>query len=412
MKKLWTLARKEILLAFRDRGSLISMLLTPFLLTLAIGAAFGGGGDQPLRDVPVLLLNRDRGALAAYVVEAFEAQEAQGLVVAEEVTDEAPARQRIDRDEAAALVILPEDFSDRLLAAAAAPGEESEPSLVEIYASPTWRIGTAVAQAIVSQVLEGMHLGIQGARAAVGQLAQGAAGPQAQPQLAALGEALGQTLLETQPAPAAIALEIDSAEYRPFRWVDYSAASIAVLFLMFAATSGGRSLLHEREGGTLSRLLITPNRAPVILMGKMAGVAATGVLQMVILWQATGLVGAYWGEPLAAVVAILTLVICATGLGAVIAAWARTPSQAGALGAGITLAGAAVSGSFFPRWNLPAWVRAVSLLTPNSWGIEIFERLQAGWGLAEVAPYLAGAMALALLYYVAATLGFRRQFSA
>lgn len=411
MKKLWTLARKEVLLAFRDRGALISMLLTPFLLTLVIGAAFGGGGDEPLRNVPVLLLNRDQGALAAYVVEAFESQEMEGLVLAERVDDEEAARMRVDRDEVAALVILPADFSARLLAAAAPGSAGGEPSLVEIYASPSWRIGTAVTQAIVDQVLEGMHMGIQGIYAAIGQLAEQGAAPPAQ--LRALGEAMGEALLEDPtPTRAAIALEIDNAGYRPFRWLDYSAASMAVLFMMFTAMSGGRSLLYEREEGTLPRLLITPNRPLVILVGKMAGVAATGVLQMVLLWQATGLLGAYWGDPLPALLAILALVICATGLGALIAAWARTPSQAGALGTGITLAGAALSGSFFPRSNLPAWVRTLSLVTPNSWGIEVFARLQAGWELAEVAPYLAGTLALALVYYVVAAVGFRRQFSA
>jgi ABC-2 type transport system permease protein len=411
VSKLVALARKEILLAFRDRGALISMLLTPFVLTLAIGAAFGGGGDQPLRNVPVLLLNRDQGALAAHVVEAFESLEMEGLVLAELVNDEAAARQRVDRDEVAALVILPADFSARMLAATAPNGAGGAPSLVEIYASPSWRIGTALIQAIVAQVLEGMHMGIQGVHAAIGQLAEQAAAPPAQ--LAALGETMGQALLEAPtPSRTAITLAIDTAGYRPFRWLDYSAASMAVLFMMFAAMSGGRSLLHEREGGTLPRLLITPNRPLVILVGKMAGVAATGVLQMVILWQATGLLGAYWGDALPAIVAILALVICATGLGALIAAWARTPSQAGALGTAITLAGAALSGSFFPRSNLPAWVRTLSLATPNAWGIELFGRLQVGSGLAEVAPYLAGTLALALVYYVAATLGFRRQFSA
>ncbi len=412
MNKLWTLARKEVLLAFRDRGALISMLLTPFLLTLAIGAAFGGGGDQPLRNVPVLLLNRDQGALAAYVVEAFESEQVQGLVLAERVNDEAQARQRMDRDEVAALVILPADFSARLLAAADPQAAADDPTLVEVYASPSWRIGTAVTQAIVAQVLEGMHMGVRGIQAAIGQLAQEAAAPPAQ--LAALGAALGQTMLEAPPPTrAAITLEIDSAGYRPFRWLDYTAASMAVLFMMFTAMAGGRSLLHEREGGTLPRLLITPNPAPVILLGKMAGVAATGVLQMVILWRATGLLGAYWGATWQAVlVTILALVFCATGLGALIAAWARTTAQAGALGTGITLAGAALSGSFFPRMNLPGWVQTLSLLTPNAWGIEIFSRLQTGQCLVDVAPYLAGTLALALVYYVVATLGFRRQFSA
>ncbi len=437
MNKLWTLTRKEVLLAFRDRGALISMLLTPLLLTVAIAAAFGGGGDQPISNIPVLLLNRDEGPLAAFIVEAFESEPLQDLVVAERVTDEAEARVRVDRGEAAALVLLPADFSERMLpltplfAAAdsqiepltpeqmeaiwhsfGAPEAGADPTLVELYASPTRRIGTAVTQAILSQVLDGMQVTVRGVQASMSQLAQDPAAQADPMQLVALSQTLGEGLLEqAQPIEARIQLTIDDGDFRPFRWVDYSAASMAVLFMMFTATAGGRSLLQERESGTLPRLLISPNRPTVLLVGKMTGVAATGVLQMVILWRASGLIGAYWGPTLPVVVAILALVVCATGLGALIAGWARTTSQAAALGTGVTLVGGALSGSFFPRNNLPTWVQSVSLLTPNSWGIEIFARFQSGYELSAVAPYLAGALGLALAYYIVAALGFRRQFS-
>lgn len=434
MNMLWTLARKEVLLAFRDRGALISMLVTPLLLTVAIAAAFGGGGDRPISDIPVLLINRDEGALGAAVVEAFQSDQVQGLVIAELVTDEAHARLRVDRDEAAALVIVPTDFSARMLplpalleeGGAASPeqiealgralaGEEdaTEPILIELYASPTRRIGAAVTQAIVAQVLDGMHMTIRGVQVSLGQLViRDRTLMQDPTRLYTLGQSLARSLVEgAAPSAALIALEIADGGYRPFRWVDYTAASMAVLFMMFTAMAGGRSLLHEREAGTLPRLLITPNRAPVILAGKMAGVAATGILQMVILWQATGLVGAYWGPPLLVIGAIVVVVLCATGLGALIAAWVRTPSQAGALGSGVALAGAALSGSFIPRMTLPAWVRVLSLVTPNAWGIEIFTRAQSGQEVALAAPYLAGALIMAIVYFVVASVGFRRQFS-
>ena len=436
MNKLWTLTRKEVLLAFRDRGALISMLLTPLLLTIAIAAAFGGDADQPISNIPVLLLNQDQGPLGAFLVETFESEALADLVVPERVTDEAEARRRVDRDEAAALVVLPADLTERmlpltpLLAAANAEAEplpaeaieaiwhlvdnptvELLPTLVEIYASPGRPIGTAVTQAIVSQVLDGMQVAIRGVDAAMAQLAQDPA-LQADPtQLVALGQTLGEGLLQGgPPTEAGIRLLIDDGGFRPFRWVDYSAASMAVLFMMFTATAGGRSLLQEREAGTLPRLLISPNRSTMLLAGKMTGVAATGVLQMVILWRASGLIGAYWGPALPVVISIVILVVCATGLSALIAGWARTTSQAAALGTGVTLVAGALSGSFFPRTNLPGWVQTLSLVTPNSWGIEIFGRFQGGYEFSAVLPYLAGALALALAYYLVAAIGFRRQF--
>ena len=119
MKKLWTLALKEVRLAFRDVGMLVTMLVTPLVLTLAIGAAFSGGGGGTLSDVPVLWLNQDRGTLSQTLVDVFDSEEVQDLIALEPVSDEAAARARVERDEVAVLVIIPEDFSDRAFPQAA-----------------------------------------------------------------------------------------------------------------------------------------------------------------------------------------------------------------------------------------------------------------------------------------------------
>jgi len=178
---------------------------------------------------------------------------------------------------------------------------------------------------------------------------------------------------------------------------------------MFAATGGGRTLLAERQGGTLSRLLVSPTSATLILVGKMSGVAVAGLLQVAVLWGATSLTGADWGEPLPVLIALVLLVISATGLGAVIAAWARSEAQAGALGTTLVLAASALSGNFLPRMNLPIWVQTVSLAFPNGWGLELFTRIQAGATLAGVLPLLGWLALLTVIYYVIAAVGFRRQ---
>jgi ABC-type multidrug transport system permease subunit len=134
------------------------------------------------------------------------------------------------------------------------------------------------------------------------------------------------------------------------------------------------------------------------------------MLQVSVLWGATTAIGTYWGTPLGVIPAIVVLVLCATGVGAVISAWAQNPGQAGAIGTAVTLAGSALSGSFFPRMNLPGWVQTFSLITPNAWGIEIFSALQAGDGFVDILPLLGGALGLTALYYIAALIGFRRQF--
>ena len=450
MNKLWTLALKEVRLAFRDVGMLVTMLATPLLLTLAIGAAFGGGGGGNLSDIPVLLLNRDRGTLSQTLVDVFDADEVQGLIALEHVSDEAAARARVERDEVAVLIIIPEDFSDRAFPQGAqvqqtlgldltamdeaqfealTEAQKMEigrtfaqtqsqdalpPVTVELYASPNWRISTAIVKGIVTQGIEIMNIQTQGILAIMTRLvtAQMMSGAGAETVMSpgSFGGFDTAAFEEPQTSALPIHLKIVAPGGRSFNWLDYSAASMAILFLMFAVTSGGRTLLAEREWGTLPRLLITPTAPLAVLVGKMAGIVLTGLLQVFVLWGATSLLGAYWGHPLLVPLALLVLVICASGVGALVSAWARTAGQAGAIGTAVTLVGAALSGTFFPRANLPAWVQQLSLITPQAWGIEIFAKLQSGRGLADILPLLGGALLLTAFYYSIALAGFRRQF--
>lgn len=447
MRKLWVLAWKEVRLAFRDVGAIVTMLVTPLALTLAIAAAFGGGGGGNLADIPVLILNQDRGTFSQDLVDVFSRPEVSGLVAPELVTDEVAARARVEADEVAALIVIPPDFSDRVFPQGAqleerlgldltaltqeqvdalsleqkmalgrlfagGAGPVDDPVIVEIYASPQRQISTAVVKGIVTQGLEIMNIKMRGIQAIMTRIVQGqlAAGVDPAENAAGLGvEGTGAALPDAE-SELPVRLQVVSPSGRPFSWLDYSAASMSILFLMFAVTSGGRTLLAERAGGTLPRLLVSPTPALTVLVGKMAGIVLTGLLQVGVLWGATSLVGAYWGAPLGVVAGICVLVLCASGVGALVSAWAKTPGQAGAIGTAVTLVGAALSGSFFPRANLPTWVQQLSLVTPQAWGIEIFSRLQLGRGLESILPWLGGALLLTVGYYVIALFGFRRQF--
>jgi ABC-type Na+ efflux pump permease subunit len=440
MRKVWVMALKEIMVTFRDTGALLLMLVTPLVLTLTIAAAFGTGSGRPISGIQVLLLDRDGGQMSRALVDAFYSERVGDLVLPEMVAnshaDEAAARERVHADELAALVVIPEGFTARLLPlgegapSSGGAGEpltpeqmqalgeslqaqiEADPVVIEIYASPQYRISTAVIRAIISQVLEEMNLATRGIPAAVTRLAmaEGSASEGAE-SLYRLGFAMGERMATGGIGERSVRLVPVSAGGRAFNWLDYMASSMAILFLMFAVTSGGRSLFTERQAGTLPRLLITPTRSMSVLVGKMAGIMLVGTLQVIILWRATTILGAYWGGPLPVMVSIVLLVMCATGVAALIAAWAKSAAQAGALGTGITLVAAASSGAFLPRMNLPAWMQQLSLVTPNAWGIDIFTALQSGRGLADIAPLLAGVVGLTAAYYLIAAVGFRRQYS-
>ncbi len=447
MRKLIVLAVKEVLVTFRDLGAIVSMLLTPLLLTLAIAAAFGTGGNAALSEIPVLIQNQDGGELSQEIITAFEAQDADGLLDVALITDEAEARQRVEANEVAAFIRIPENFSEAIVPIAGLVEEEMgldlfrmdeedyenlspeqqetlarlyaqsqqearETPEIEIYASSEFQISTSVIQGVLRSVLERMNMTIAGTNIIISRMVESSAISGQDPGFsfsefpAAGADGMGGAA-DAKDLP--IDLDIISPSGRSFNWLDYSAASMAILFLMFSVTTGGRSLLAERQRGTLPRMITSPTRNITILLGKMSGIVLTGLLQVFTLWGATSLIGAYWGEAPGVILTIFTLVLAATSVGALISTLAKNAGQAGAIGTAFSLIAAAASGSFFPRGNLPDLLQKISFITPNAWGIEIFARLQSGQTLVEILPMLGGLLALTIVFYTIAAFGFRRQ---
>lgn len=407
MRKLIVLALKEVKLTFRDVGAVLLVIITPLILTLAVVAAFGQGGSGAISDVPVVVVNQDEGALGQGLIELFQSDELKNLLALRLMQETALARAEVDAGKAAAAVIIPPDFTLRLTGEGA--DSTGEPAL-QLYGSPSHPVGVSVVNSIVERFVEQATLAVQGRQMLVQEMInRNIVNVASEQELANLNAALDRRL--SQARSDTVRVYLASSEERAFNWLSYFAPSMALLFLMFYAITAGRTLLDERQTGTLPRLLVSPTLPGVILVGKMSGILITGLMQMLILWGLTTLIGAYWGAAGPVVVSLLVVVLAATGLGALIAAWSRTPAQANALGIMIVLISAALAGNFLPRMNLPGWMQSASLITPNGWGLELLMRLQAGAGFQEILPLLGGVCVLSVVYYALATLGFRRQFA-
>lgn len=417
MKKLLNIAGKDLRLVFRDTGALMLMLVTPMALTLVMGFAFGGLGGQTdggLADIPVVLVNRDEGELGQSLVEVFRSEDLAELVEPEVSEDEADARRRVDEDEIAAVVLIPPELTRRVIPQAGDVQtliQGAEPAVVEVYANPTRPVSANVVRAIVDGFLSRVNAGAAAGRVAVQMLVtSGRIPPEAAQQA---GEQVGRQAAEQVVEGNLINLQVQTAgaQEEEFNFMGYIAPSMAILFLMFTVTAGGRSILAERSQGTLPRMLVSPSTPQEVLGGKVLGTFLTGMAQMGILFVATRLLlGITWG-PLPAVALLTTaLVAAATGWGILIAAYARSQGQAGTVGAAISLVFAAASGNFLERDALPEWLQFASYIAPNAWGLEGFTQLAAGGDLADVWIPVVGLVVMAVLLFGAALVAFRRQF--
>ncbi|MCI0393551.1 MAG: ABC transporter permease [Chloroflexi bacterium] len=417
MKKVLTIGWKDLIVTFRDRAALIMMLAAPLVLTLGMGfvtGSFSQDDSSGLADIPVVVVNEDEGQLGQALAQAFASPELAELVEPTTAGSFAAARQQVDDDEVAAAVLIPAGFSAGVI-----PGRDGgaagQAVAIEVYANPARPLSAGVVQAIVNSFASQVRAGQVSGQVAITQLIMdGLISPQEAP---TASQAMVERMMgEDGGGQALIALHRSSAtvdEEETFNPLAFFATGMAVFFLMYTVTIGGRSILDERNARTLSRLLTTPTSLAQVLGGKVLGVFLTGFTQVIILIVATSLMfNLRWGDALGVIVLVAAVAAAATGWGILLAALAKSAGQISSLGTALMLIFGIMGGTFISLANFSSAVRVASRITPNAWAVEGFNTLAAGGVLADILTPVAALLVMAAALFALAVLAFRQRKAA
>lgn len=414
MLKTFLIGIKDVKIAFRDRAALILMLAAPFLLTLGMGLVTGrfSGRTSGISDIPVVIVNQDEGELGKSLVDVFNSEELVDLVEPTLGSDPEAARLLVEEDEAAAAIIIPAGFSQSII-----PKQEdfaqgsSGPKVVqiELYANPTRPTSAGIIKSIVDEFLSRIEEGRVGAETSILQLiVTGRIQPQ---EAEAAGKEMGQRFADDPNDEMAISLNTTTeGEDVEFDVLAYLAPGMALMFLMYTVSYGGRSILAEKTQGTLPRLLVSPTNSAQILGGKVFGIFLTGTAQMLVLIGTTSLLFQLkWGDPLAVIVLVLSAVFGATGWGMLITAVARTPGQVASIGSAVMLIFGILGGSFISLEQMPPFIQTVSRITPNSWALDGFTALAFGGTLSNLSTPITALLTMGLTLFIASVILFGRK---
>jgi ABC-2 type transport system permease protein len=407
MKKMFLIGFKDLKLAFRDRTALMMMLLAPFLLTLGLGfvtGRFSDSGSTVISGIPIILANQDKGQLGGVFASVFGSSDLKELVSLTQMTDPALARQQVDANQADAAIIIPSGFTESALAARTKAAIASGIK-IELYANPTHPTNVGVIKSILDQFLSQVELRQIGGQVIAAQLASRSLIPTQD--LAQASQKISVQLENSSGSAPVISvnqtINETTSEFDPLAII---APGMALMFLMWTASYGGRALLNERTQGTLPRLLVSPTTVPQVLGGKIIGTFLTGVAQVSILILATTLIfHLAWGDPIGLFTLVMTAVFASVGWGMLITTIAKTPTQISNIGATVMLMFGLLGGTFFSLQNTPAWLQLASKITPNAWGLDGFTALAMGGNFGDaLTPILALLAMGAILFGLAVAL--------
>jgi ABC-2 type transport system permease protein len=372
----FVIAAKDLRQKLRDRSVLLMAVLAPLGLAFLFSMMIP---DQDTFHTTYAVVDLDHGDVARGLVDGpLAGLSSAGVATLVTTATEADARAAVDAKDVAAAIVIPAGFSADVRAGRPA-------RLLVIGGSST------LPAEIARSVLVGFGSQVTAVQVAVGT-ALAAAGASADPSLAT------ELAAAAVAAPAPIATRAGETADRVASSKTYYGASMAVMFVFFAAQFGVLGLLAERRNGTLARMLAAPIAPATILLGKVLVSLVVATISMsVIVVATTLLLGAHWGDPLAVAALVVAAAMAATGIATLVVGFARTEEQAGSFIAVAALTLAILGGSFFRMSQAPEGMAALSVITPHAWFLRGINDLAAGGGIAVVAPSLAVLAAVGLV---------------
>ena len=155
------------------------------------------------------------------------------------------------------------------------------------------------------------------------------------------------------------------------------AAGIAVMFLLFSATTASGSLLEELENSTLDRLLSSRLTMDQLLLGKWSYLTMIGVAQMILMFS--------WGAFVFKIdlarhwVGFTAMAIVTAGASSsfalLLASLCKSRTQLGWVSTIVILSMSALGGSMVPRYLMSETIQKAGLWTFNAWALEGFNKV-------------------------------------
>ncbi|MFO0938699.1 MAG: ABC transporter permease [Gemmataceae bacterium] len=440
MNAVFTIAAKDLRLLARDPRAAVILLLMPVVLILvlglSIGEMFGRKPDDRIR-ISMVILDQGLPSGSAPLPDSKHSS-AWSQVVLSDLTDTAdiqvervPSREEamrlVKRGDRAAIVILEQEFSDRIhrcsfvgepfqkdpinplyqggmrtkelgVTILRNPTQAVAASVIEQVVQVTllrvvipWMIGNAFELIGTDEFMNRMEKHIPALKLAYPFISKKDLGDGIQKGISAFFSSYQFTaktwaaLTKSEAPPAkdenrsvyestdngALSLKRGTIRYQVL------VPSYTVTFAFFLVLTVGWLFVAERKHGTMVRLRAAPISRWQVLLGKLIPCLLISLTQGFFLLLCGKIVfGMSWGpQPLLLIPVVVSTSFAAVGLSMLVAGTARTETQVAVYGTLLVLVLAGISGSMMPREYMPEQMRMISLMTPHAWALDAYSQL-------------------------------------
>jgi ABC-2 type transport system permease protein len=370
--RLMSIIRKEFIQIIRDPRTLAMILFVPVMQLFLLGYS----ATTDVRNIPIAVWDQSRSAESRALLDAFRS--ADYFRIAYDVGSNAEIRDLIERGDARAALIIPPDYSQRLLGGGAE----------------------------VSMILDGSDSTVGGTALSTARL---------------IGQAHATKLLQEQAALSGRS-EMVSPPLEVKTQVWYNPDLISAHFMipgvigmiLFAITSilTATTIVRERERGTIEQLIVTPIRPWELVVGKLTPYVILSLFDTLVVLA----IGHLWfGVPVRGdlgLIIILSSLLLLSGLGiGLYASTIANTQQEAMMTTWMTLLPAIfLSGFLFPLEAMPKVLYWISYIIPLRYYLVIIRSLLLkGVGIAAIQDQVIALAIFGIGIMGAAAMRFRKR---
>ncbi|MDM5153028.1 ABC transporter permease [Bacillus sp. DX1.1] len=395
--KSFIIAWKDLKIRITDRRGFMMMLLMPLVLTAILGSALSGVLDSGgLPKTVIGYYQEDTDAFAdVFRKDILESKEIKDDVKVEVAASRKELEEMLKQKKIDVGIIIPGKWSEHI--------QDGRLKETKLLTDPAKEIQTKIAESFVRSFSEHAQTVAFSTKSIVTDLEK------------SQQENIGQVAKEVSEELQRIAISnedgIDKGTIgkKTVVAMQYYAAAMLVMFLLFNITDGAKSIVTEQRTETLARLLSTPTSSFSVLLGKFFGTLLFACLQFGLFVVATHYAfGVNWGDDIMQLSLVgISYAICVSGLSMLIAAFIREEKTADMMGGiGIQLL-AVLGGSMLPIYAFSDTLQKVANIAPNKWALTSFLDIMSGTSWDTLLPIILSLSSVGIISVIIGTFRLR-----
>lgn len=395
--KSFIIAWKDLKIRLIDRRGFMMMLIMPLLLTAILGSALSNifdNGGLPKTVIGYYQVGTDELA-DVFQKDVLQSKEIKDDVKVKIVHSQEELEDMLKEKKIDVGIVIPNKWSEQVQ-----DGKLKEP---KVLIDPSKNIQAKIAESMIRSFSERVQTVAVSTKSVVTELVKSQQGDVAQVAKEVSGS------LQAIATTNADNIKRGTIGKKAVAAMQYYAAAMLVMFLLYNITVGAKSVVTEQRTETLARLFSTPTSSFSILFGKFLGTLLFACIQFGIFIAATHFMfHVEWGEDVSQIVVLgISYAICVSGLSMLIAAFIHEEKTADVMGGiGIQIL-AILGGSMLPIYVFPDTLQTIANVTPNKWALASFLNIMSGTSWDVLLPVIFSLCSAGIVSVMVGTLRLR-----